>query len=160
MDDILRSPAQPSTSRDVPLRVRQGVKALVTSTDGVLLVRERHVDGSAFWTLPGGGLQPGESRPDGMRRELAEELCCRSTVGEELTSFRYRHRSHRNAVTDYSVYRCSLLSDPTPVETEGIEACRWVAPAELPVETLPEVRDVLRGGAIRETTTAGPLQQR
>lgn len=152
MEDVLRSPTQHATTApDAPLRVREGVKALVPSTDGVLLLKERHASGAPFWTLPGGGLQPGESRTDGLRRELSEELCCRSRVVEELTSFRYRHASLKNTVTDYTVYRCSLLSDPSPAAPEGIEECRWVAPTELPDGTLTAVREVLTGD-----TVAGP----
>ena len=32
--------------------LRRGVKALVSTRGAVLLVREEHDDGSAFWTLP------------------------------------------------------------------------------------------------------------
>jgi len=37
-------------------RRRRGAKALVATDRRVLLIRERHADGTAFWTLPGGGL--------------------------------------------------------------------------------------------------------
>lgn len=52
---------------------REGVRALVLDAgDRVLLVR---FDFPPFpWAPPGGGLDPGESDADGLRRELAEEL--------------------------------------------------------------------------------------
>ena len=54
---------------------RQAVRALLLdSDDRVALVRfrdpSREVD---FWATPGGGVEPGESDVEGLRRELAEE---------------------------------------------------------------------------------------
>ncbi len=52
---------------------RDGVRALVLDgEDRILLVR---FDFPPFpWAPPGGGLDPGESDEEGLRRELAEEL--------------------------------------------------------------------------------------
>lgn len=159
MDDALPSPTQHSRSHEAPPDLRDGVKALVSSTDGVLLVKERHASGAPFWTLPGGGLAPGETFRAGLRRELREELRTRSSVGERLTSFRYRHRSQQNTVTEYAVFRCSLRSTPSPVESEGIEACRWAPPDALPVETLPEIRTLVTSAEVGSPTTAESLMR-
>ena len=56
------------------LRIREAVRALVVDPDRrVLLVRfefpDRHV-----WATPGGGMEPGESTEEALRRELHEEL--------------------------------------------------------------------------------------
>ena len=66
--------------------LRRGVKALVSTRGAVLLVREEHDDGSAFWTLPGGGLRPSEPPAAGLRRELREELGCAVVVGRPTES--------------------------------------------------------------------------
>ncbi|HJP70919.1 MAG TPA: NUDIX domain-containing protein [Candidatus Limnocylindria bacterium] len=57
-----------------PLRLRDAARAVVLDPDGrILLVRfefpDRHV-----WACPGGGLEPGESHEDALRRELREEV--------------------------------------------------------------------------------------
>ncbi|MEO6124763.1 MAG: NUDIX domain-containing protein [Ilumatobacteraceae bacterium] len=56
------------------LRIRQAVRALVVDPDlRVLLVRFEFPDGTR-WALPGGGLDPGETAHDGLRREMLEEI--------------------------------------------------------------------------------------
>jgi len=42
------------------IRLREGAKALAVRNGHVLLIKERHTDGSVFWTLPGGGKQSGQ----------------------------------------------------------------------------------------------------
>jgi TDG/mug DNA glycosylase family protein len=60
---------------DEPERERRAVRALVVDADGrTLLVRWPRPGGSAFWIAPGGGVEPGESDEDALRRELAEEI--------------------------------------------------------------------------------------
>jgi 8-oxo-dGTP diphosphatase len=124
-------------------RVRRGVKALVTSSDCVLLVWEHHADGTPFWTLPGGGAHPGESLETALRREISEELRCRSVVGDPVASFWYAHRSLDRTASVYAVLDCSLAGTPTPDRGEVVEA-RWVCPSAMPARTLPQVRTVLK----------------
>ena len=54
-----------------PLRVRQRAAALIQSEGRVLLHR---VVGDAFWALPGGGIDAGETAAQALVRELQEEL--------------------------------------------------------------------------------------
>ncbi len=50
------------------------MRAVVLDQDGrVLLVRFQFPDGG-LWATPGGGIEPGESEEDAIRRELSEEL--------------------------------------------------------------------------------------
>ena len=55
--------------------IRPAVRALVLDPeDRVLLVRFVNPEtGEEFWTMPGGGVKPGESPQDAIRRELREE---------------------------------------------------------------------------------------
>lgn len=56
------------------LRIREAVRAVVLDpSDRVLLVRFEFPEVGTRWALPGGGLEPGESDHDALRRELAEE---------------------------------------------------------------------------------------
>ncbi|MFF1560207.1 NUDIX hydrolase [Streptomyces sp. NPDC058279] len=58
---------------------RRRVAAVIVRDGSVLMVRERgrgaagRHDGPEYWTLPGGGLEPGEDPRDAVRREVAEE---------------------------------------------------------------------------------------
>ena len=63
---------------------RNAIRAiLLTPQREVLLMRIRPPHGGqCFWIAPGGGLEPGESVEDGLRRELQEELgLARFTLG-------------------------------------------------------------------------------
>lgn len=117
-----------------PEGFRLGAKALVVVDDEVLLVEERHADGTAFWTLPGGGLYPGETPVDCLRRELAEELQCRVHVEGPATLCRYDHRSSPGTSL-YAVLRATVESDPVPNPSEGVYDVEWV-PRTAPPEGL------------------------
>lgn len=60
-----------------PTRIRPGVKAFIVH-EGKILVIKLHLtyDGEnrIFHDLPGGGIEPGESLHDALRREVAEEV--------------------------------------------------------------------------------------
>lgn len=133
-----------SCTEEVPLTVRHGAKALVSDSTEVLLVEERREDGSTFWSLPGGGVEPGESLRAGVRRELAEELQCRSTVGGLVGRCLYRHRSIPETVTLYSVFAAQPLTTPEVNHDEGIIAYRWCDPADPPRGLLEPFHHVLR----------------
>lgn len=122
------------------LQVRFGAKALITAGESVLLVRERHRDGTPFWTLPGGGIKPGETQQEGLRRELLEELDCRITIDELAGYLWYAHQSRERTVSAYSVYTCTLASTPAACLHEGAFDCRWVHRDSFPANTVPQVR--------------------
>ena len=62
------------TRPDPELRIREAVRALlVTPDEHILLVRFEFPD-ATVWSLPGGGLDPGESHLEALHRELIEEV--------------------------------------------------------------------------------------
>ena len=67
------------------LRIREAVRAIVLDTaDHILLVRFEFPGGTR-WALPGGGIEPGESNIEALRRELAEEVgLLDATIGEHV----------------------------------------------------------------------------
>ena len=52
--------------------------------DGRILMVRHHEGTREFWTLPGGGAEPGESLAQAALREMAEEVCLTGTVGPVL----------------------------------------------------------------------------
>ena len=57
-----------------PSRQRFAVRAVVmTPEQEVLLIRTRPVTRAPYWVTPGGGVEPGESDEQALRRELHEE---------------------------------------------------------------------------------------
>jgi 8-oxo-dGTP diphosphatase len=61
----------------MPLRIRQGARAIIIDPDhNLLLAHFDFVDvelPTGLWACPGGGIDPGESVRDGLIRELVEE---------------------------------------------------------------------------------------
>jgi 8-oxo-dGTP pyrophosphatase MutT (NUDIX family) len=71
------------------VRLRESVRALIVDPDAhVLLVRfdwEGVEPAGGFWTSPGGGIEPGESRLEAIQRELREEVgMVVDSLGSEL----------------------------------------------------------------------------
>ena len=144
MSNVPSFHAAETADSPVPVPVRRGAKAVITSSSRVLLLRERHADGREFWTLPGGGVNPRESLVDGLQRELAEEIRCDSTVGEVISTFWYAHRSSPRLLSRYTAFSCSVAGEVRPVRREGILDSVWADPDDPPVGTLPQVRYLLR----------------
>lgn len=80
-----------------------GVRAVILDRENrsVLLLRHTYVDG---WHLPGGGVDPGESMVDALRRELIEEVNVEITKAPVLLSVHFNNRiSRRDHVALYLV---------------------------------------------------------
>ncbi|KGJ06404.1 ADP-ribose pyrophosphatase YjhB, NUDIX family [Paracoccus halophilus] len=69
---------------------------LLTPDDEVLLIRVAVQNGS-FWICPGGGIQPGETAEEALRRELAEETgLSGATIGPLIWKRRHELTMHGN----------------------------------------------------------------
>jgi ADP-ribose pyrophosphatase YjhB (NUDIX family) len=111
-----------------------GVKCLVPRDGRVLLVRTTY---DRYWSLPGGGVERGESFADAARRELGEE------AGLELIDPRLFHvyLSRREGKEDHValfVADCPT-GDPRPDGREVAEAA-FFDPDALPDDTSPATR--------------------
>jgi 8-oxo-dGTP diphosphatase len=73
-----------------PLRIRQAVRAVVLAPDAAVLLVRFEFPTATLWAPPGGGIEPGESAADALRRELVEEAgLIDPDIGPELW-----HRTH------------------------------------------------------------------
>jgi len=55
------------------LRIRPAARAVVIDPDDRILLVRFEFPGRTLWATPGGGIEPGESAEDAIRRELEEE---------------------------------------------------------------------------------------
>jgi A/G-specific adenine glycosylase len=105
------------------------VTAAVIRRQGKLLIVQRPLDGllGGLWEFPGGKIQPGESLPQCLKREIREELDVQIEVQESLGVFNHAYTHFR--VTLHA-FHCTLHNgiEPRPIEAHDL---RWVEPAEL-----------------------------
>ena len=105
---------------------RVTVKAFITNEIGqVLVVRE----GNDFWSLPGGGLDHGESQTDCLRREIMEELGVDGVVVEGLVHSKSFYLDRKDAWLLWNVYKARIdTADFKP--NDGITDAKYVDPQE------------------------------
>lgn len=119
------------------LKLRQKVRAVVTNTAGEVLLIRPHGYPSHEWTLPGGGVEAGESPVEAMRRELAEELGIACEAPEELpvrNRFVYPAEYKLRRALDHDGQDAVMFFLRVPqgcelhLQAEEVADARWFAP--------------------------------
>lgn len=119
-------------------------QGIVVRDHQALLIKHReHSTGRGYWVIPGGGIEPGETEKDCIKRELKEE----TNLDVEVIRLLYDEPDHPDGIyTCRKTYLCRLLSGvPSPGFEPELEAqtnysiteVRWFdlqAESEWPVE--------------------------
>lgn len=113
------------------LTFRPTAYAIIVRNGAVLAARDRGMPRFAF---PGGGVECGERIPDGLRREVREEVDMAVTVGELLhvrENFFYCDPVHAawHAIVFY--YQCATDPPDTQPIVGDIEEFRWIPISEI-----------------------------
>ena len=120
-------------SRD---RVRLAAYAVAVDDGRILLARiAEGYPGAGRWTLPGGGLEFGESPEDGLHRELLEETGLTGTIIEiaGIDSVVYPPRGQRVEPVQSIrfVYLVDCQGTPTDELEGSTDTARWHALADI-----------------------------
>ncbi|AXA55943.1 NUDIX hydrolase [Pseudomonas thivervalensis] len=104
------------------------IKGVLQSPEGlvVLMLNERDE-----WELPGGRIELGETAPQCLAREIAEELAVEVSVGEPLDSYLFEVIPGKHVFI--STYRCQLLGGFVPTISHEHKEIGLFAPEQLPV---------------------------
>lgn len=93
------------------------------------------------WEFPGGKLEPGETLPQCLKRELKEELDVDAEIGEFIMNTTYGYASGEFRI---NVYRVHIPNDAEP-KLNVHQNAAWVTPAEMDnYEFPPADTDIIR----------------
>lgn len=89
--------------------MRNRSMVIITNEDRILMEKVFY-DNRFFFTLPGGGIEEGETPEEAALRELEEECNVKGEIIRNLTRIR-----HSDGSTEY-VYECKIIGNQIPVK--------------------------------------------
>jgi ADP-ribose pyrophosphatase YjhB (NUDIX family) len=127
------APPADSAGREYPSVPRVAVGAMIARGDRVLLVRRGREPAKGIWTVPGGGVELGETVEEAVRREIREETGLEITLHGILGVFDRVQRTEDGRVRyHYVIIDFAARSDtgePTP--GDDVDAAAWRRPDEI-----------------------------
>lgn len=133
-------------------RQRLGVSVACFRDDGhVLMVRRGKEPFRGFWSLPGGGVETGETLRAAALRELMEETAVSAELAGVITAVDLIGRDGAGAISAHVVlvvFAGRFVSGEA-VAGDDAEAVRWSHPDRLdPAEITPDVPEAIRRGRV------------
>ncbi|UCF83417.1 MAG: NUDIX hydrolase [Desulfobacteraceae bacterium] len=133
--------------RDYPEGPIVGVAAVIFSGESVLMARRNQEPGRGQWSLPGGGVELGESLLDALRRELLEEISIKVDIGGLIGVFDRVIRDRENKVRYHYVLIdfWGWITSGQPRHGSDISELRFVPLEELDLfEISKEIKETVR----------------
>jgi 8-oxo-dGTP diphosphatase len=121
---------------------------VIWNQQGQILIDRRRLQGAmgGLWEFPGGKIEPGETIPECIQREIMEELGIEIEVGKHLITIDHTYTHLRVTLT---VHHCQYLTGVAqPLECDEI---RWVYLAELGQFTFPQANSQIIAALQRES---------
>ena len=122
---------------------RVAVSALIFDGERILLALRRDI---GWWNLPGGGMEVGETVDEALLREVREETGLEIEVGP-LVGVYSKPQKQEVVLT----FRC-YVTGGNPIATEESRECRYFAPNDLPINTLPKHRQRIEDALLQQPT--------
>jgi mutator protein MutT len=121
-------------TRKYPDRPYVGVGAVIVQDGKVLIVKRKYDPLAGQWSLPGGGVELGETLEDSIVREMREETGLEIEVGPVIEVFDRITRDSTGEVRYHFVlvdYLCWPVGGELRASSD-VEDARFVEPADLP----------------------------
>lgn len=138
----------------ISLAYKPSVSAIILNSSGKVLLTHNKSHGPDFWKLPQGGVEPGESLQEAIKREVLEELGTNDleVIKQCQTIHKYEWPKEVQEKKGFIGPELSffLLKCPDGVvlkpDQEELDQVKWVELNCLPNHfiTLPELQEVLR----------------
>lgn len=116
------------------------VAALIHDRHGRLLLQRKA--GPEGWSLPAGGIEPGETPQEALRREVLEETGAEVRKADLVTvlggeAFRYRYPNGHWVEYTVAVFKCAVSERKSAQIDPETQELRYFASAEMPSLALP-----------------------
>lgn len=112
--------------RETPNRPVVGVGAVIVKGDKIVLIQRRKPPKQGDWSLPGGGVELGETTKQAVTREIREETGLRVTIGSLLDAVDYIETDDKGVRFHYVLidYLASYKSGNLKSGSDAADA-RW-----------------------------------
>ena len=112
--------------------LRKSARAILAKNDGTVAIQ--YLENHTFHKLPGGGVDPGETIEEALRREIKEEVGCDLTIEKPLGMvIEYRNKYNLIHISYCFAARVDgAIAEPTLEQAEIDEGMKtiWITPEE------------------------------